>query len=175
MNRCLSLYISLLSFMLVGIILDRGSKNKDDMKSLGTIKKVVVTTVAGDGTPGFVDGPVTAAKFRMPLDVAVHDDGTIYVADAFNRRIRKISGGMVTTFAGSGNRDALGGDGIEPAVMIPTRLALDKAGNIYTLDANDTIVRKITPTAKITIYAGTSDPGFKDGPMSTAQFGASLG
>jgi hypothetical protein len=97
--------------MLIGIILETGCNKKDDMKSQGRIRKVVVTTVAGDGTPGFVDGPGTSAKFRMPLDVAVHVDGTIYVADAFNRRIRKISGGLVTTFAGNGNSDTLDGNG----------------------------------------------------------------
>ena len=68
--------------------MDIGSK-KNDMKELSSRGGIMVTTVAGDGTPGFKDGPATSARFSMPLDVAVHEDGTIYVADAFNGRIRK--------------------------------------------------------------------------------------
>jgi len=71
MNRNLLVILLLIPFMIVEIIIETGYKKKDDMKSQGAIRKIMVTTVAGDGTPGYVDGPVTNAKFRMPLDVAV--------------------------------------------------------------------------------------------------------
>ena len=51
-------------------------------------KKWTVTTIAGDGRPVFADGPALNASFRDPLDVAVAEDGTIYVADALSHRIR---------------------------------------------------------------------------------------
>lgn len=175
MNRNLLVFLLLFPFLITEIIIETGCKKNDDMKSQGAIRRIMVTTVAGDGTPGYIDGPVTNARFRMPLDVAVHDDGTIYVADAFNRRIRKISGGQVSTFAGNGKRDTLNGIGTAAAFMIPTRITLDRAGNIYTVDANDGRVRKISPQAGVSTYAGESKPGFMDGEMQEARFGASFG
>jgi len=175
MNRNLLVILLLIPFMIVEIIIETGYKKNDEMKSQGAIRKIMVTTVAGDGTPGYVDGPVTNAKFRMPLDVAVHNDGTIYVADAFNRRIRKISGGQVSTFAGDGERGTRDGVGTAAGFMIPTRITLDAIGNLYTVDANDCRVRKISPQAGVSTYAGKSKPGFMDGEMQHARFGSSFG
>src|SRR5689334_8095985 len=60
----------------------------------------VVTTVAGDGTAGYVDGQAAQARFNGPIGVAVGGDGNIYVADTYNDRIRRISPeGQVTTIA----------------------------------------------------------------------------
>jgi len=66
------------------------------------IRKVsngVITTVAGNGQPGFTgdNGPATSAKLNGPQGIAVDSAGNIYVADANNNRIRKISNGMITT------------------------------------------------------------------------------
>src|SRR5580765_7395687 len=63
-------------------------------------KKWVVSTIAGDGTAGFSDGPALSAEFHFPEDVAVTNDGTVYVTDGDNSRIRKIAGGLVSGFAG---------------------------------------------------------------------------
>src|ERR1043166_3885103 len=68
-------------------------------------KKWTVTTIAGDGRPVFADGPAMNSSFRDPFDVTVADDGAVYVADVLNHRVRKIAGGQVTTFAGSGISD----------------------------------------------------------------------
>jgi hypothetical protein len=63
----------------------------------------VVTTIAGSGAAGFLNATGTSAIFSSPQGVAVDSYGIIYVADAGNRRVRKITGaGVVTTFAGSG-------------------------------------------------------------------------
>ena len=169
------LFISLFSILLVQTLIDIGCKKNDSMKEVSRRTKIMVTTVAGDGTPGFQDGPATSARFRMPLDVAVHDDGTIYVADAFNRRIRKISRGHVSTFAGSGKRHTMNGNGASAGFMIPARIAVDSSGNLYTLDANDARVRMITSSANVSTVAGTGKSGFKDGPNISAQFGTSFG
>ncbi|HEV8505484.1 MAG TPA: NHL repeat-containing protein [Chitinophagaceae bacterium] len=134
-------------------------------------KKWTVTTVAGDGRPIFQDGPASNASFRDPLDVAVAEDGTIYVADVLNHRIRKIAGGQVITFAGSGVSDTTGGIGISAAFRLPDALAIDNTGNLYTLDVTDPRVRKISPEGLVTRYAGSGVEGFADGRADIAQFG----
>ena len=139
------------------------------------LKKVIVSTVAGDGTAGFLDGPALNAKFKSPLDVAVLPNGTIYVADAFNSCIRKIHNGMVTTFAGNGNANIRNGNGCEARFKMPSRLTLDGTGNLYTLDAADPRIRKISGDADVSIHAGSNIFGFKDGETIVAQFGQSFG
>jgi len=63
-----------------------------------------VRTLAGTGVEGFADGAVAEAKFAYPQDVAVASDGSLFVADLGNQRIRKISlDGMVSTYAGEGD------------------------------------------------------------------------
>ncbi|HET6767092.1 MAG TPA: hypothetical protein VFH08_06830 [Chitinophagaceae bacterium] len=137
--------------------------------------KTGVTTVAGDGAAGLVDGLASTARFKAPLDVAVLSDGTIYVADGFNSCIRKISKGIVTTFAGNGHANIKDGNRFDARFKIPCRLASDVAGNLYLLDAADPRIRKITPAANVSTYAGTKTFGFSDGHVTTAQFGQSFG
>jgi len=139
------------------------------------MKKVIVSTVAGDGTSGFLDGPAVKSKFRSPLDLAVLPDGTIYVADAFNSSIRMIKNGIVTTFAGNGNANIKNGNGSNARFKMPSRLTFDNAGNLYILDAADSRIRKITSSAEVSIYAGSNCFGFKDGEARVAQFGQSFG
>jgi len=134
-------------------------------------KKWTVTTIAGDGRPVFVDGPALNASFRDPLDVAVTEDGTIYVADVLSHRIRKIAGGQVTTFAGSGISDTTNGVGISAAFKLPDGLAVDNDGNLYTVDVIDPRIRKISAEGFVTRFAGTGVEGFADGPAEVAQFG----
>ncbi len=138
-------------------------------------KNGVVTTMAGDGVPGLVDGPTLKARFKSPLDVVVSPDGKIYVADAFNSCIRKIENGQVSTFAGNGSANITDGKSILARFKIPSRLTLDANGNLYTLDAADPRIRKITPTAEVSTYAGVGKIGFRDGEAANAQFGQSFG
>ena len=137
--------------------------------------KIIVSTVAGDGIEGFLDGPVLAAQFKSPLDVAILPNGVINVADAFNSCIRKIQNGTESTSAGNGNANITNGNGNGARFKIPNRLTLDFAGNLYLLDAADPRIRKITPAADVSTYAGTNIFGFKDGGSITAQFGQSFG
>lgn len=134
-------------------------------------KKWVVTTIAGDGTPWFADGPALTAKFRAPLDVAVSDDGTIYVADAINHRIRKIAKGQVLTFVGNGTQDTTSGNSSVAGFAFPSYLAIDKSGYLYTLDVEDPRVRKISPAAFTSVVAGNGVNGFADGRADTSKFG----
>src|SRR5215470_16971347 len=71
-----------------------------------------ISTVAGTGTSGYGgdQGNATSAKLNLPIQVALDSSHNIYLADAANARIRKVSGGKITTFAGTGTA-GYGGDG----------------------------------------------------------------
>jgi len=138
-------------------------------------KKWIVTTVTGDGEAHFTDGHVMVAQFNAPQDIVINGDGVVHIADALNHRIRKIRTEQVTTFAGSGIQDTTSGIGTAAGFAHPIRLAIDAAGNIYTLDANDFRVRKITAAAVVTVAAGSGVRGFRDGSVDAAEFGESLG
>ena len=117
------------------------------------------TSACGDG------GPATSAEFNFPLGVAVDSAGNIYVADAFDNRIRKItaSTGIISTYAGNGIPCAKatgpcgdGGSPIGPTLNYPQSVALDSAGNLYIADTGDNRIRMIPAGgATITTVAGT--------------------
>lgn len=134
-------------------------------------KKWIVITVAGNGEAFFADGPALTAKFRAPQDVVVTVDGTIYVADAINHRIREIAEGQVSTFAGNGIQDTASGNGAAAGFAFPNYIATDTEGNLYTLDIEDPRVRKISAAAFVSVVAGSGVNGFADGRADTAKFG----
>jgi sugar lactone lactonase YvrE len=120
-----------------------------------------VTTLAGDGTPGLVDGNGTAAKIELPGGIAVSPDGTIYFTqDNFNG-VRKVSSsGDVSTFVGgitAGNSD---GTGTAAKFNAPYGLRLDGSGNLYVADSNNKSIRKVTPSGDVTtLFKSKLDKG----------------
>ena len=107
----------------------------------------VVTTVAGS-TRGFANGTGTAAQFSYPTGVAPDTSGNIYVADANNNVIRKItSGGVVTTYAGSGAAGRVNGSGTAASFNTPWGIAVDASGILYIGESDNSDVRKITPNS----------------------------
>ncbi|MDP4255631.1 MAG: DUF839 domain-containing protein [Bacteroidota bacterium] len=131
---------------------------------------ITVSTIAGQNQPGRQNGPVYSSSFNAPVDVAVATDGTIYVADFKNHRIRKIAAGQVSTFVGNDSVGIVNGNGTHAEVAEPYRIALDANGYLYIVEQNDPRVRRISPTADVTTFAGTSTPGFANGPTLSAQF-----
>jgi len=109
----------------------------------------VVSTLAGSGEAGFADGPGGEAKFAFPSDIAVDAKGNLYVADANNHRIRKITPqGLVSTLAGGGEtgEEAGGfadGPGSEARFNRPSRIAIDSKGNLYVMDFGNNQIRKL--------------------------------
>lgn len=134
-------------------------------------KKWVVRTIAGDGTRDFREGAVSAARFAFPADVAVGANGTIYVTDILNARIRKIAGGNVSTLAGDGTFDIVNGDGPSARFINPFSLTIGPSENLYTSDENDPRIRRTTPGSTVSVYAGIEASGLVNGDRDTARFG----
>jgi large repetitive protein len=142
----------------------------------------IISTVAGTGTAGFNgDGPTaTTAQLNSPwsVSVAVAQDGSLYIADLGNNRVRKVNtSGAISTIAGDGTR-AFTGDGGPAATAElnqPTAIAIDPAGNLYIADSENNRVREISAsTGNIETICGTGivasnqlDLG-DDGPASMA-------
>ncbi len=132
----------------------------------------VVSTLAGTGSIGFADGPGNNAKFNFPYGVAVGPDGTIYVADTYNNRIRAVTpGGVVTTLAGTsiyvGFAD---GPGNTAQFNYPNGVAVGPDGTIHIADTNNHRIRAITPAGVVSTLAGTGTYYFADGPGTIALF-----
>ncbi len=102
-----------------------------------------VSTVAGNGTPGFVQGTGTAAQFNKPAGVAVDKEGNLFVADVGNNCIRKITPDReVSVFAGTGIAGATNGPAAKAEFNFPISLAVS-ASSIYVADANNHRIVKI--------------------------------
>ncbi len=132
----------------------------------------VISTVAGSGTDGFSGdfGAATNAKLDTPIAVTVDAAGTIYIADARNSRIRKVTGGVITTFAGAGTRGFSGDGGAAASAQLyyPIGVALDAAGNVYIADSFNSRVRRVTAGGRIDTVAGGGTGGLGDGGTATA-------
>jgi sugar lactone lactonase YvrE len=119
-----------------------------------------VTTLAGS-TKAFADGIGTAAKFNYPHGVAAGPDGTVYVADKGNNRVRAISPtGTVTTLAGSSATGNLDGAGSAAQFRSPWDVVVDpNTGNVFVSDSLNQMIRKITPGGAVSTFTtGLADP-----------------
>jgi hypothetical protein len=106
---------------------------------------VSVSTVAGTGAGGSTDGSATVARFRSPRGVAVDGNGFVYVADADNNRIRKITpDGVVSMLAGTGAAGSADGDVAAAQFNNPQGIALDGSGNLYVADNANNKIRRIS-------------------------------
>jgi sugar lactone lactonase YvrE len=114
----------------------------------------VVTTLAGDGTAGFRDGPAAQARFNGPIGVAVDEAGNVYVADTYNDRIRLITkDGQVKTLAGGEAPGFADGQGAGAAFNTPCGLALDRAGDLLIADSGNDAIRKLGKDGRVTTLA----------------------
>lgn len=128
-----------------------------------------VTTYAGNGTAGLVDGPLALAQFNEPKGVISDGVSTIYVADTENQVLRIISGGLVSTLAGDGTVGFADGAAATARFSDPRSLALGKDGSLYIVDTNNHRIRKLDTAGQVSTVAGSSS-GFADGPAATAKF-----
>ncbi len=126
------------------------------------IRKVnggTITTFAGGGNGGLGDnGPATSANLQFPQAVAVDSTGNLYIADSGNNRVRKVSQGTISTFAGGGN----GGDGgpaSSASLANPFGVSVDPLGDVFVVDASNRL-RMISLDGKISTVAGNGVLGY---------------
>ncbi|MCK4945722.1 MAG: hypothetical protein KAS59_05625, partial [Alphaproteobacteria bacterium] len=118
-----------------------------------------ITTVAGTGAIGYIgdNGPAIEARLHYPGGVAVGPDGSLYIADTYSYRIRKVDPyGIITTVAGNGSRGRSGdgGSATEAEMNRPADIAIDSNSNIYIADTENRYIRKVSPDGIITRIAG---------------------
>ncbi len=130
-----------------------------------------VTTFAGGGSPGFSEGRGKKAFFHDPEMITVDPRGNLYVADAGNFRIRKITpDGTVSTVAGSGRPGNKEGPALEAEFVQPTGVAVAPDGSLYIADKGAHRIKRLTPHGIVMIVAGSGEPGYRDGLGYFAQF-----
>jgi sugar lactone lactonase YvrE len=185
-----------------GLVFDQ-SGNLYSIEFGGYVRKItplgVVTTIAGNSNTGNSDGSGTNVRFFYADGITIDSSGNLYVADAFNNSIRKVTPlGVVTTFATGfyfprgiacdSSNNLYVGDyynnrvcKVTPSAVVtvladgfdrPYVGTVDSSGNVYVSDTNRKLVKKVSPAGVVTTIAGQSYvSGFQDGTGTNAQFG----
>jgi sugar lactone lactonase YvrE len=142
--------------------------NSQHVKMMNT--SGVITTVAGSGTTGYNGDGISAITADMePNGIAVDNASNIYIADRSGERIRKVTGGIVTTVAGTGSAGFSGDNNpaISAQINNPLGVAVDGAGNLYIVDNGNVRIRKVDASGVITTVAGGGSV-LGDGGLATA-------
>ena len=135
----------------------------------------VVSTIAGSGVSGFVNGIGTVAQFDSPYGIDVHANGDLYVADTGNHSIRYIStAGVVSTYAGTGISGLVNGNATTAQFNEPIDVVIGLSTNLYIADASNHVIRQITDTGSVLTLAGSTQ-GYTDGVGTVAQFSSPYG
>ncbi|MDE3096665.1 MAG: hypothetical protein KGK07_11795 [Chloroflexota bacterium] len=132
----------------------------------------VIRTFAGTGASGYSGdgGPATAAALISPAGLAVSTAGDVYISDLTASVVRRVSGGTITTFAGTGIYGFSGDGGPASAAQLasPYGLSFDGAGGLFIADSNNNRIRRVAPGGTILTVAGSGATAFSgDGGPAT--------
>ncbi len=136
-----------------------------------------IVTVAGTIESGYAGdgGPATSARLDAPQALAVRGDGSIFIADTANNRIRRVDPhGVITTVAGTGDPtfSGDGGPAVDAGLDAPAGVAVGFGGRLLIADSGNNRIREVSDTGIITTFAGTGDVGYlgDGGPATSAEF-----
>ena len=139
-----------------------------------------VSLAAGDGTPGYLPAPygdataATGAELYNPAGLAF-DGGELYIADRFNNRVRLVNtSGVITTIAGdgaSGGPLSAPGPATSVALDRPSAVVVSSSGDVYVADSSANEVLELSPSGRLSVFAGTGVAGFSGdgGPATQAE------
>ncbi len=114
----------------------------------------LVSTFAGSGNPGILDGTDSLASFNLPTGITIDKDGNLFVTDQGSDLIRKITPGqVVTTIAGVDSAGSANGVGKQAAFFNPMGIVADASGNLYIADAGNNAIRLITAGGTVSTIA----------------------
>ena len=118
--------------------------------SYNRVRKIAngfISTFAGQtgGSFGGDNGPATTAYMNGVRQIASDANGNIYIADQNNGRIREVSGGIITTFAGGGSNGlGDGGPAANASLSYPSGVGVDSNQNVYIGDSSNGRVREVS-------------------------------
>src|ERR1700687_2349607 len=125
-------------------------------------QQYTISTIAGTNVQGFSgdNGAATSAQLGLPGRIAIDSSGKIYIADAGNNVIRKVTSGTISTIAGNNTAGYSGDTGPATSAQLnaPVAVAVDSSGNGYIADANNFVIRKVTGATISTIVGGYATP-----------------
>ncbi len=146
------------------LVIDSNNNRVRRVTSDGT-----VTTVAGSGSAGYLDGAASSAQFSSPSSIAPNGSGGFIIADQSNHRIRQLSGGTVSTLAGSGTAGYQDGAGASAKFNQPVHAVL-VGGVIYVADYYNYRIRTVAADGTVGTLAGSGSSTLLDGPVAAAGF-----
>jgi uncharacterized protein (TIGR03437 family) len=136
-------------------------------------QQYTISTIVGKaGNPGFAGdgGSAVGSQLNYPTGIVIDKSGNIYIADGLNNRVRKVSGGVISTVAGNGTAGYTGDKGAATSAELnnPIGLALDSSGNLYIADSANNVVRMVSSSGTITTFAGNNTAGYSgDSALAT--------
>lgn len=133
---------------------------------------VTVTTLAGTGSPGALNGSGTSASFTSPSSLSIGGSGQLYVCDFGNSLMRKVdlTSLVVDTYSGTGATGLVNGPAASAEFRGPSNILVDKQGNLFVSDEGNNVIREVTSSGNVLTLAGTGVGGHRDGAAAAAQF-----
>ncbi len=155
------------------VVADTGSHTVKRVDPASAQVKLIAGT---ENSAGFADGSGAEARFNGPVGVAVGADGTVFVADTYNDRVRAIdAAGRVRTLAGGGEPGYRDASGADARFDTPCGVAVDLDGALVVADTGNHRLRRVTTEGVVTTLAGTGEPVGADGKPEAASFNEPTG